>query len=108
MHGTLIYASIHKHSETEQDRNQAVCALQTEPIVCRWAFNGPTAGHKELTAPACCYVSPGLYSVTLENSSEAREHHRNRAFNILLYYTHKKRKSHPFLLLITKCICPII
>lgn len=50
MHGTLIYASIHKHSEAGQDRNQAVYALQTEPIVCRWAFNGPTAGHKEHTA----------------------------------------------------------
>lgn len=57
MLGTLMYASIHKHSEAEQDRNQAVCALQTEPIVCRWAFNGPTAGHKGLTAPACCFAS---------------------------------------------------
>lgn len=57
MHGTLIYASIHKHSEAGQDRNQAVCALQTEAIVCRWAFNGPTAGHKEHTAPALCYAS---------------------------------------------------
>lgn len=26
--------------------SQAVDALQTEPIVCRWASNGPTAGHK--------------------------------------------------------------
>lgn len=57
MRGTLIYASIHKHSEPGQDRNQAVCALQTEPIVCRWAFNGPTAGHKEHTAPARVHAS---------------------------------------------------
>ncbi len=53
----LSYASIHKHSELGQDRNQAVCALQTEPIVCRWAFNGPTAGHKEHTAPARAHAS---------------------------------------------------
>ena len=48
----------HPYTNTvRQDRNQAVCALQTEPIVCRWAFNGPTAGHKEHTAPAHCYAS---------------------------------------------------
>ena len=41
MHGTLIYASIHKHSEEGQEPG-CVCALQTEPIVCRWAFNGLT------------------------------------------------------------------
>lgn len=72
MCGTLAYtqahASIHKHSECEagQDRNQAVCALQTEPIVCRWAFNGPTAGHKEHTAPALAAMPlTGLHSHTL-------------------------------------------
>lgn len=48
----------HPYTNTvRQDRNQAVCALQTEPIVCRRAFNGPTAGHKEHTAPARCYAS---------------------------------------------------
>lgn len=85
MHGTLIYASIHKHSEAEQDRNQAVCALQTEPIVCRWAFNGPTAGHKERTAPARCYAS---HSVTLKRggSSEAHQHHCVYAFDMLFNY----------------------
>lgn len=60
MHGTLIYASIHKHSEARQDRNQAVCALQTEPIVCRWAFNGPTAG---VPLQFAAMPHTGLYSV---------------------------------------------
>lgn len=70
MHGTLIYASIHKHSEAGQDRNRAVCALQTEPIVCRWAFNGPTAGHKEHTAPAHHYAP---HWPTLSHPEERRQ-----------------------------------
>lgn len=54
----MVLSYTHPYTNTvRQDRNQAVCALQTEPIVCRWAFNGPTAGHKEHTAPAHCYAS---------------------------------------------------
>lgn len=54
----MVLSYTHPYTNTvRQDRNQAVCALQTEPIVCRWAFNGPTAGHKEHITPACCQAS---------------------------------------------------
>lgn len=54
----MVLSYTHPYTNTvRQDRNQAVCALQTEPIVCRWAVNGPTAGHKGHTAPARCYAS---------------------------------------------------
>lgn len=54
----MVLSYTHPYTNTvRQDRNQAVCALQTEPIVCRWAFNGPTAGHKEHITPACCKAS---------------------------------------------------
>lgn len=77
MLGTLVYVSADKHSEAEQDRNQAVSALQTEPIVCRWAFNGPTAGHKELTAPACL---TGLHTQR-GGSSHSHRHRHAHAFH---------------------------
>lgn len=79
MHDTLIYASIHKHTKAGQDRNQAVCALQTEPIVCRWAFNGPTAGHKEHTAVAFCCLSLVC-------------NHRHRNATIFLIYLFRSHK----------------
>lgn len=96
MLGTLMYASIHKHSEAEQDRNQAVCALQTEPIVCRWAFNGPTAGHKGLTAPACCFAS---HWPILQERGQLASIPASRIWYIL-FFCHKKSFlciTHPFL-----------
>lgn len=80
----LVYASIHKHSEAGQDRNQAVCALQTEPIVCRWAFNGPTAGHKDHTAPARCYASHW----PLLSHPEEEAAHRHTNATVYLHFSH--------------------
>lgn len=49
----VVRASGHKRGE-ENRGSQAVDALQTEPIVCRWASNGPTAGHKERSSALAC------------------------------------------------------
>lgn len=43
MRGTCLRAQTRR----AKTGSQAVDALQTEPIVCRWASNGPAAGHKE-------------------------------------------------------------
>lgn len=49
----MVLSYTHPYTNTaRQHGNQAACALQTEPIVHRWAFNGPTAVHKEHSTPA--------------------------------------------------------
>lgn len=45
--------------------SQAVDALQTEPIVCRWASNGPTAGHKERSTLRLLPGPSAPHSVTI-------------------------------------------